>query len=102
MLQCVGPELQQLYHLLEVEYNPLQLCSRVQPLLEAVGAIEGCEQYVEPLKEVTLVRLVKQVTGNVEVSVCHEMFKFSLIDFSSLPEYSVGPTGPAGTFCHAH
>ena len=64
VLQCISPELQQLYNLLEVEYNPLQLCSRVQPLLETIGSIEGCQQYAESLKEVTLVRLVKQVFMN--------------------------------------
>ena len=62
VLQCISPELQQLYNLLEVDYNPLQLCSRVQPLLETIDSIEGCQQYVESLKEVTLVRLVKQIS----------------------------------------
>ena len=61
ILQHLPTELQQLYQLLEVEYNPLQLCKKVMPILEGLTGHEPLEQYVEPLKEITLVRLIKQV-----------------------------------------
>ena len=61
IIQCVSPSLQRLYSLLEVDFNPLVLCAEVEPLLEELNANEETRQYVEPLKEVTLVRLIKQV-----------------------------------------
>ena len=61
MLQCISPELLQLYTCLEVEFNPLKLCARVAPLLEELEKDGGMKDYVESLKEVALVRLVKQV-----------------------------------------
>ena len=61
IIQCVSPSLQRLYSLLEVDFNPLVLCAQVEPLLEELNANEETQQYVEPLKEVTLVRLIKQV-----------------------------------------
>ena len=61
VLQFLPPELQQLYQYLEEEFNPLLLCQRVMPILEGLGDQEALSQYVEPLKEITLVRLIKQV-----------------------------------------
>ena len=79
ILQYVSPELKQLYLKLEVDFNPLELCKTVIPILDALPvppsttAQEEEEQsdrpynpplgqYVEALKEVLLVRLIKQVS----------------------------------------
>ena len=63
ILQLLPTELQQLYHLLEVEFNPLLLCKKVVPILEGLTDQETLSQYVEPLRRTTLVRLIKQVGG---------------------------------------
>ena len=79
ILQYVPPELKQLYLRLEVDFNPLELCKTVIPILDGLPipssttAQEEDEQsdkpyspplgqYVEALKEVLLVRLIKQVS----------------------------------------
>lgn len=61
MFQCVPPEVYQLYSCLEVDFNPLTLCRKVKPLLEFLSANDDTTVYIEPLKQVTLVRFVKQV-----------------------------------------
>jgi len=48
---------------LEVDFDPLHLCSKVLPILEGLESKEVLGQYVEPLKEISLVRLIKQVKG---------------------------------------
>ena len=62
MLQFALEELQQLYQLLEQEYDPLSLCSRVTPILTSLEDNESLKQYVDPLKEIMIIRLIKEVT----------------------------------------
>lgn len=61
MVEHASPDIRQLYQYLEVDFDPLLLSERVLPILERIN--EGVElgQYVDSLKEVTLVRLIKQV-----------------------------------------
>lgn len=61
VLPLLGPELQQLYRYLEVDFDPLHLCSKVMPILESLETQEHLKQYVEFIREITLVRLIKQV-----------------------------------------
>jgi hypothetical protein len=61
VLQLVSPELHQLYQCLEVDFDPLSLCSKVMPILEGLESQDALKQYMEPLKDITLVRLIKQV-----------------------------------------
>ncbi len=61
MLQLLSPELQQLYQYLEVDFDPLHLCAHVMPILESVEQQENISQYMPLLKEIMLVRLIKQV-----------------------------------------
>ena len=63
VLQLLSPELQNLYDYLEMEFDPLHLSSKVVPILDGLDELETLKQYVEPLKEIVLVRLVKQVKG---------------------------------------
>lgn len=73
VLQLLSPELQQLYEYLEVDFDPLHLCSKVTPILESLDSQESLKQYVEPLREITLVRLIKQVKGShAHMTVCME------------------------------
>ena len=60
-MQCITPELQEIYQLLEVEFIPLQLSSRLKVLLDKLEESKDLKQYVDSLKEVMLVRLIKQV-----------------------------------------
>ena len=62
MLQYAPEELRQLYQLLEVDYDPLSLCAHVTPILTTLEEKELLKQYMEPLKEVTVVRLIKEVS----------------------------------------
>jgi translation initiation factor 3 subunit A len=58
------PQLQQLYNYLEVEFDPLNLCTKVKNILNFMGDQEETSylsQYVPALEEITLTRLVKQI-----------------------------------------
>lgn len=67
MLQFTPVELQQLHQFLEQEFNPLLLCKRVAPILSGLESDEVLKEYVSPLREITLVRLIKEV-----ITVLHE------------------------------
>lgn len=62
VLQYAPDDLRQLYRLMEVEYDPLSLCEHVIPILTTLEGNEPLKQYVKPLKEVTVVRLIKEVS----------------------------------------
>ncbi|CAB4055807.1 EIF3A [Lepeophtheirus salmonis] len=72
IVQAALPETQNLYHHLEVDFNPLKLCFRVQSFVEYVEQSEELsflEQYIPPLKDITLVRLLKQISQTYN-SIC--------------------------------
>lgn len=58
------PEFQNLYKWLEIDYNPLTLCSNVKNVINFINAdpTQFYVQYIEALQDVTLVRLVRQVS----------------------------------------
>ena len=101
ILQYVPPELKQLYLRLEVDFNPLELCKTVIPILDALPAPPSMTtqeeeeqsdkpynpplgQYVGALKEVLLVRLIKQVS-QVYHSISFERLQ-QLASFASVWE----------------
>lgn len=59
VVQLASPQLQELYQCLEVDFNPLTLCKRVQAV---TSQLQGDEQYIPPLQDVTLVKLIRQVS----------------------------------------
>ncbi|BES96804.1 Eukaryotic translation initiation factor 3 subunit F-1 [Nesidiocoris tenuis] len=59
VVQRASPELQELYQALEVDFNPLTLCKRVYAV---TSQLQGDEQYIPPLQDVTLVKLIRQVS----------------------------------------
>ena len=61
MIQFAIPEVQELYHWLEEEFNPLQLCHHVNSLFDALREKEEYAVYVKPLEDVVVMRLIKQV-----------------------------------------
>lgn len=70
VLALASPRLQDLHHWLEVDFDPLLLCQRVESVVkELTETSEGdvgpttapLKQYVEALQNLTLVRLVRQL-----------------------------------------
>merc|ERR1711892_235598 len=61
---AAGKELQDLYNWLEVDLHPLNLCAKVDEKLKFIDESDDfspIKQYTEPLRDMTLVRLLKQV-----------------------------------------
>lgn len=70
VLQFASPQIQELYLLLEAEFNPLGICNRVQSIIDyiekiAADPVKGSDdmlQYIPALKDVTSIRLVREVS----------------------------------------
>ncbi|XP_063981137.1 eukaryotic translation initiation factor 3 subunit A [Diachasmimorpha longicaudata] len=64
VVNLASPQLQDLYSWLEKDFHPLELCSRVQSVIQTLQVDETSTlaQYVPALQDVTLVRLVHQVS----------------------------------------
>lgn len=84
VVSAVPQELQNLYRLMEVEFDPLNLCVRMQNNIEWIQEHPelGLTQYVPALQEMTITRLVKQVAQ-----------LYQSITFKRLLELSVFVTG---------
>lgn len=59
-----SPPLQELYNCLEVDFSPLTLCHQVSAICNNLAG-EELRQYITPLQDVTLVRLIRQVSSHV-------------------------------------
>ena len=75
--QHIMPQLQDLYQHLEREFAPLRLCIEVNTILEFLQKNEELElsQYIKPVQEMSIVRLLKQVS---------QCFRFSIFCRGSL------------------
>jgi len=73
VVACVPSELQSLYNLMEVEFDPLHLCTRMQAFTTWIQEHQelGLSMYVTPLQEMTITRLIKQV-GQVYSSMAFD------------------------------
>ncbi|XP_037814737.1 eukaryotic translation initiation factor 3 subunit A [Lucilia sericata] len=64
--QLASEEYRNLYNWMEIDFNPLNLCKRVQTVVDAIEAIPGennpLAPYVRPLKDVTIMRLIRQIS----------------------------------------
>ena len=60
-LQCAAPELQDLYRYLEVEFNPLHLCSAVKPIMLYIASNDDLSMYITQLEDIIIMRVLKQV-----------------------------------------
>ena len=68
VLKRVSPELRALYNILEVDFHPLSITKKIEPILASLASQPETARYVEPLKEVVLARLFQQL-GQVYASL---------------------------------
>lgn len=73
VMSCVSQEVKDIYHLLENEVLPLDLASRVQPLLAKISKLGGklasassvpdvqLSKYIPCLEKLTALRVLQQV-----------------------------------------
>ncbi|KAK4704359.1 translation initiation factor 3 subunit A, partial [Phenoliferia sp. Uapishka_3] len=61
VLKRVSPELRDLYTILEVDFHPLSITSKIEPILASLALRPETERYVAPLKDVVLARLFQQL-----------------------------------------
>ncbi|KAI3951766.1 hypothetical protein MKW98_013824 [Papaver atlanticum] len=102
VLACASPEVKELYNLLEHEFLPLDLASRVQPLLSSISNVGGkissassvpevhLSYYVPALEKLATLRLLQQVSQvyqTMKIEVLSKMIPF--FDFSVVEKVSV-------------
>lgn len=62
ILKRVKPELRELYNILEVEFHPLSICEKIEPIIEQIAQDPEMAKYVKPLHSVILTRLFQQLS----------------------------------------
>lgn len=80
--QLIYPELKDLYKIFEVDFNPLKMCERMKPILEFVKSREDLAVYYEPLKQMTVTKLLEQLSKAFQTIKIETVAK--LADFVSL------------------
>lgn len=97
ILSCVMPEVKDLYYLLEHEFLPHDLASRVQPLLSKISKVGGklssasslpevqLSRYVSGLEKLAALRLLKQVSEVYQTMKIDSLCKLiPFVEFSFL------------------
>ncbi|GKV07478.1 hypothetical protein SLEP1_g19253 [Rubroshorea leprosula] len=102
VLSCATQEVKDLYHLLEHEFLPLDITSKVQPLLTKISKLGGklaspssipeiqLSQYVPALEKLATLRLLQQVSQvyqTMKIENLSQMIPF--FDFSMVEKISV-------------
>lgn len=64
VVQLAGEQYRNLYQWLEIDFDPLNLCSRVKSITDVIVADEkhALLQYVQSLHDVTIVRLIREIS----------------------------------------
>ncbi|BFZ64435.1 eukaryotic translation initiation factor 3 subunit A [Saitoella coloradoensis] len=62
LLKTVKPEIKDLYNILEVEFHPLSISKRIEPILAQLAEDADMKQYIKPLQQVILTRLFQQLS----------------------------------------
>lgn len=64
VVQLAGEQYRNLYQWLEIDFDPLNLCSRVMAITDVIVADEKhpLQQYVHALHDVTIVRLIREIS----------------------------------------
>lgn len=102
VLSCASQEVRDLYNLLEHEFLPLDLASKVQPLLLKISKIGGklssassvpevkLSQYISALEKLTTLRVLQQASyifKSIKIDMLSRMIPF--FDFSVVEKISV-------------
>ncbi|KAF0918346.1 hypothetical protein E2562_023517 [Oryza meyeriana var. granulata] len=102
VISCASQEVKDLYNLLEHDFLPLDLVSKVQPLLSRISKIGGklssapsvpevfLSQYLPALEKLTTLRVLQQVSQifqSVKIDMLSRMIPF--FDFSVVEKISV-------------
>ncbi|XP_047330437.1 eukaryotic translation initiation factor 3 subunit A-like [Impatiens glandulifera] len=102
IMNCVPQEVKDLYNLLELEFFPLDLASRVQPLLVKISKLGGklssassvpevhLSQYIPSLERLATLRILQQVSKvyqTVKIENLSRMIPFH--DFSTVEKIAV-------------
>ncbi|PWZ32080.1 Eukaryotic translation initiation factor 3 subunit A [Zea mays] len=102
VLSCASQEVRDLYNLLEHEFLPLDLASKVQPLLLRISKIGGklssassvpevkLSQYISALEKLTTLRVLQQAScifQSIKIDMLSRMIPF--FDFSVVEKISV-------------
>ncbi|KAG0037533.1 eukaryotic translation initiation factor 3 subunit A [Podila clonocystis] len=62
ILKHVRPELRELYNILEVQFHPLSICKKIEPIMTRLAQDPELAKYVKPLHQVILTRLFQQLS----------------------------------------
>ncbi|CAG8603751.1 7774_t:CDS:2 [Paraglomus occultum] len=62
ILRRVRPELRELYNILEVQFHPLSICKKIEPIMAQLAQDKEMVKYVKPLHQVILTRLFQQLS----------------------------------------
>ncbi|CAO2174403.1 unnamed protein product [Urochloa humidicola] len=101
VLSCASQEVRDLYNLLEHEFVPLDLASKVQPLLSKISKIGGkissasvpevkLSQYISALEKLTTLRVLQQASQifqSMKIDMLSRMIPF--FDFAVVEKISV-------------
>ncbi|GAA5857385.1 hypothetical protein JCM9279_006488 [Rhodotorula babjevae] len=80
VLKRVSPELRDLYQTLEVDFNPLSITRKIEPILAELDKNPDTARYVAPLKDVVLARLfhqLAQVYASLKIDRVVRLARFS-------------------------
>lgn len=102
VMTCVTQEVKDLYHLLEHEFLPLDLASKVQPLLTKISKLGGklasassvpevhLSQYIPTLEKLATLRLLQQVSQVYQSMNIQNLSKMiTFFEFSAVEKISV-------------
>ncbi|XP_057502922.1 eukaryotic translation initiation factor 3 subunit A-like [Actinidia eriantha] len=102
VMTCVTQEVKDLYNLLEHEFLPLDLASKVQPLLTKISKLGGklssassvpevhLSQYIPALEKLATLRLLQQVSQVYQMMKIENISKMvPFFDFSTVEKISV-------------
>ncbi|KAG7964737.1 hypothetical protein I3843_09G185500 [Carya illinoinensis] len=102
VLSCVTQEVKDLYHLLEHDFFPLDLASKVQPVLNKISKFGGkllsapsvpevqLSQYVPAMEKLTTLRLLQQVSQVYQIMRIESLSRMiPFFDFAIVEKISV-------------
>ncbi|KAL2315072.1 Eukaryotic translation initiation factor 3 subunit A [Schizosaccharomyces pombe] len=62
VLSFCDQAIRDLYQILEVEFHPLSICKKLQPIIKRLAESNDTAQYIRPLQQVILTRLFQQLS----------------------------------------